>query len=431
MKKILILPALLLSCWAFSQARHVIFITIDGFRPDFYLEDGWKTPHLRELMKDGAYARGVNSVFPSMTYPSHTTIVTGVQPARHGVYYNGMYDSHGAGGKIYWNDSSIHAPTLWQAAKNKGMTVASLFWPVSADALVDYNIPDIGGMGETVREKYSKPEGFVATLKKEVFNGAEKVDYGKNQNVGKIAAYVIHKIQPQLMTIHLFSVDHAEHTVGRTGQMVEDAVSDADEAVGIIIDALKTEGIWDNTLLLVGGDHGFYNVSRSVSPNVWLKNAGLLTDVKTDSWKAQFYTVGGSAYLYLKNPADKSTLTQVESILASQPDSIRRYFRIIPRKQLDRNGANPEVALALSAENDASFNNASSGEPLKPGKGGTHGHFPDTHNIRTGLIAHGPGIRKGAVIEEMNLRDMAPIMAKELGIEFPGVEGKIPKGLMN
>ncbi|MEO3406234.1 alkaline phosphatase family protein [Mucilaginibacter sp. CAU 1740] len=74
-----------------QTAKHVIFITIDGFRPDFYLESEWQTPNLRALMKDGAYAKGVNSVFPSMTYPSHTTIVTGVQPAKHGVFYNNMF----------------------------------------------------------------------------------------------------------------------------------------------------------------------------------------------------------------------------------------------------------------------------------------------------------------------------------------------------
>src|ERR1700749_1010750 len=108
---------LLLFNYTFSQAKHVVFITIDGFRPDFYLEDGWKTPNLHALMKDGAYAKGVNSVFPSMTYPSHTTIVTGVQPAKHGVYYNGIYEPTGSTGKNYWNDSSIHMPTLWAAAK--------------------------------------------------------------------------------------------------------------------------------------------------------------------------------------------------------------------------------------------------------------------------------------------------------------------------
>jgi predicted AlkP superfamily pyrophosphatase or phosphodiesterase len=413
-----------------QTAKHVIFLTIDGFRPDFYLDSGWQTPNLHALMKDGAYAKGVNSVFPSMTYPSHTTLVTGVQPAKHGIYYNNIFTPDGARQQPYWQDSSIHVPTIWKAAKDKGMTVASLYWPVSANAPVDYNIPDIGGLGDEVREQYSLPKGFYAEVKKEVFGGVDKIDHGKNQNIAKIAAYIIKKSKPELMTIHVFSVDGAAHAVGRNGTQVQEAVADADAAVGIIMEALKAAGIWENTVLLIGGDHGFYDVKKSISPNVWLKEAGLINDLNTGDWKAQFNTVGGSAYLYLKDPSDNATVNKVKSILQSQPDSVKQYYRIISKEQLNKGGYNPNVSFALTAEHDASFGNASTGNAIKPGKGGAHGHFPDTKNIRTGLVAHGPGIRKGAVIQEMELRDMTPIMMKLLGIPFPKVDGKIPAGLL-
>ncbi len=413
-----------------QTAKHVIFLTIDGLRPDFYLDSGWQTPNLRALMKDGAYAKGVNSVFPSMTYPSHTTIVTGVQPVKHGIFYNNIFTPDGAPQQPYWQDSSIHAPTIWKAAKEKGMTVASLYWPVSANAPVDYNIPDIGGLGDGVREQYSLPQGFYADVKKEVFGGVDVIDAGKNQNIAKIAAYIIKKSKPGLMTIHVFSVDGAQHTEGRYGTHVQEAVADADAAVGIIVDALKAAGIWESTVLLIGGDHGFYDVKKTISPNVWLKEAGLITDLKTGDWKAQFNASGGSAYLYLKNPADKATADKVKALLEAQPDSVKQYYRIISKEQLTKGGYNPNVAFALTGEHDAAFGNASTGNAVKPGKGGTHGYFPDTKNIRTGLIAHGPGIRKGAVIEEMNLRDMTPIMVKLLGIPFSKVDGKIPEGLL-
>lgn len=413
-----------------QKAQHVIFLTIDGFRPDFYLDDAYKTPNLRALMKDGAYAKGVNSVFPSVTYPSHTTIVTGVSPAKHGVFYNNMFMADGSPQPPYWQDSSIHAPTIWKVAKAKGMTVASLYWPVSANAPVDYNIPDIGSLGDGVREEYSLPKGFYAEVKKEVFGGVDKIEHGKNQNIAKIAAYVIQKSKPELMTIHVFSVDGASHATGRTGARVQEAVADADEAVGIIIDALKQAGIWDSTVLMVGGDHGFYDVKKTISPNVWLKEAGLMNDVKTGDWKAQFNSSGGSAFLYLKDPSDKATADKVKALLAAQPDSVKQYYRIISREVMDKGGYNPKVAFALTGEKDAAFSNASMGNAVKPGKGGTHGHYPDTKNIRTGLVVHGPGIHKGAVIEEMNLRDMTPIMAKLLGLQFPKVDGKIPAGLL-
>jgi len=413
-----------------QPAKHVIFLTIDGFRPDFYLDSEWKMLNIRALMKDGAYAKGVNSVFPSVTYPSHTTIITGVQPVKHGIYYNTIFTPDGAKQQPYWQDSSIHVPTIWKAAKEKGMTVASLYWPVSANAPAEYNISDVGSMGDSICEQYSSPPGFYAEVKKEVFGGVDKIDKGKNQNIAKIAAYVIKKSRPALMTIHVFTTDGAQHNAGRHGIQVQEAVADADAAVGILIDALKSAGIWETTVLLVGGDHGFYDVKKTISPNVWLKGAGLINDLKTGDWKAQFNTVGGSAFLYLKDPSDKATADKVKALLEAQPDTTKQYYRIISRVQLDNGGYNPNIAFALTAEHDAAFNATTTGVAITSGKGGTHGHFPDTKNIRTGLVAHGPGIRKGAVIDEMNLCDMTPIMVKLLGIPFPKVDGKIPAGLL-
>jgi len=412
------------------QAEHVVLITVDGFRPDFYLDSSWNTVNMRQLMKGGTYADGVNSVFPSMTYPSHTTIVTGVQPAKHGVYFNNMFEPNGPTGKMYWNDSSIKVPTIWGAAQQKGLKVAALLWPVSAEAPVLYDIPDIGSMGEAVREQYSKPAGLIAELKQQVFEGTDHINYGRDVNVGRIAAYVIKKDQPNLMTIHLFSVDHNEHEQGRDGDHVRAAVAGADSAIGIIIDGLKQAGIWDKTVIIVTGDHGFLDVKTSVSPNVWLVKAGLTTDVKKDDWKAQFFSVGGASYLYLKDRNDKKTLKQVKEMLGQLPEEEKKLFRIITPAQLKAIGGNPEVAFALSGENGASFGNAMTGEAVKPGHGGTHGYFPDFREIRTGFIAFGPGIRKGGEISMMNLRDIAPAVASILGLPFPSAVGKIPAGLI-
>jgi len=408
-------------------ASHVVVITVDGFRPDFYLDSSWHAVRIRELMAAGTHANGVNSVFPSMTYPSHTTIVTGVQPVRHGIYYNNMYEPNGPTGKMYWNASSIKVPTLWGAVQAKGMTAAALFWPVSADAPVQYDIPDIGSMGEKVREEYSKPAGFVDTVRQRVFDGESKIEYGRDVNVARIAAYVINEAKPNLMTIHLFSVDHHEHLQGRDGDLVRKAVMGADSAVGIIVDALKQAGIWSETAVIVTGDHGFGNVAVSVNPNVWLVKAGLITDVKKDEWKAQFFSVGGSSYLYLKDRNDEATLKKVREVLDGQPDSVKRLIRVISRKDLDRIGGNPEVEFALSGQNGASFGNAMSGEAVRPGHGGTHGYFPDFFEIRTGFVVCGPGVRAGGVIGEMNERDIAPTVARLLGLEFPSAEGKAPK----
>jgi predicted AlkP superfamily pyrophosphatase or phosphodiesterase len=430
-KLVAVFVSSVITACSFAQpAKHVILISVDGLRPDFYMDTTWHTDNMRALMKDGAYAKGVNSVFPSMTYPSHTTMITGVQPAKHGVYFNAMFEPNGPTGKIYWNDSSIHAPTLWEAAQQKGLTTAALLWPVSADAPVTYNIPDIGSLGEKVREQYSRPAGFVDTLKTIVFNGAEKIEYGTNVNVARIAAYVIQQTQPALMTIHFFAVDHAEHIEGRNGEMVKEAVLDADSGVAVIVKALKDARIWDSSVVIVTGDHGFVDVKTTLNPNVWLKEKGLCNDVKQDDWKAQFFTVGGSAYLYVKNN-DPQVISQVKTILNELPAEKKNLFAIVDRKKLDAVGANPEVPLALTGLNGTSFGGAFTGEDVKPGKGGAHGYFPDFKDIQTGFVAYGPGIKKGTVIPEMDERDICSIVASLLGLSFPGATGKVPAGLMS
>src|SRR5690606_2639721 len=129
-------------------ARHVVLITIDGLRPEFYLDSQWDTPNLNMLMKNGAHARGVTSVFPSMTYPNHTSIITGTTPEKHGVYYNAPFIATTRQDSVFWQFGSIRSPTLWEAAKKAGLSTASVLWPVSAGAPVDYNIPDVGKLGE-------------------------------------------------------------------------------------------------------------------------------------------------------------------------------------------------------------------------------------------------------------------------------------------
>ena len=423
--------ASLLSVSGFAQqVKHVILITIDGFRPDFYLDTAWHASNLQKLLNNGVYAKGVNSVFASVTYPAHSTIITGVQPAKHGVYSNAVFEPLGATGKIYWSDTSLHSPTLWQAAKQHGLKTASLFWPVSAGAPVDYNIPDIGALGESFRETHTKPAGFISEIKREVFGSADTIEYGKDQNVARIAAYLIKKEMPGFMNVHLFSVDEAEHEEGRQGNKVKAAIADADEAVGIIEAAIKEQEIWNSTVLIVTGDHGFYNYTKKISPNIWLKNAGLMNDLKKDDWKAQFNTVsGGCAYLYLKDKNDTLTENRVRNLLKALPDSTKQMFRIIEKSKLIEFGANPEAVFALSALNNTAFDKDFEGESFKVVKGGTHGHFPDSKEIQTGFIIYGSGIKRGGMIAFMNLKDIAPIVARLLGFPFPSSDGKIPAGI--
>jgi len=130
-----------------GQAAPVLMISIDGLKPEYVTEAdarGLKIAYLRTLVRDGVYADGVIGVWPTVTYPSHTTLLTGVSPAEHGIYNNIEFDpeQHFAHA-WFWYAGQIRVPTLWQVAHGAGLRTASVGWPVSVGATdVDWLIPE-------------------------------------------------------------------------------------------------------------------------------------------------------------------------------------------------------------------------------------------------------------------------------------------------
>lgn len=433
--------ACLLACisWA-QQAKYVVLVTIDGFRPDFYMDASWGAPNLRMMKDSGACARGVNSIFPSVTYPNHTTIITGVPPAKHGVYYNAPFEPNGASGQWYFSYDAIKVPTLFDAVRKAGKRSANIIWPVTVGAPIDYNVPDIWSPKiKTDRREITAasttPAGLWNELQEKATGILEAADFNMvkeelimDENVARMGAYIIKTYKPAFTALHLACTDHYEHAQGREGYLVRKAVAGADRALGTIIESLERAGIQDSTVIIVTGDHGFVDIKTSFQPNVILAQNGIMKDIKKDDWKAQFHTSGGSAFLHLKDKSDVQSLNQVRQLLNNLPAEQKKLFKIIERKQLDEIGADPNAALAITALNNATIGGATTGAIVKPAKGGTHGYYPDFKEIQTGFVAYGPGVAKGAIINEMNLTDVAPIIAQLLGLDFNA--SKAPAGIL-
>jgi len=423
---------------AYAQhAKNVIIISIDGFRPDFYLDPAWGAINMQEMVKAGAHATGVNSIFPTLTFPNHTAIITGVKSAKHGIYFNAPFG--GAETEWYWYSKDIKAQTLWDAAKEHNMTTVSVNWPVSAGAPVTYNIPIIKRKGEPqlqVMKEFSTP-GLIADIEE---NATGKLDQNSlntdgeylvvDENVARIAGYLFRKHKPALTTLRLSCTDHFEHQQGREGELVKKAVSGADRAIGTILESVKMVGLADSTIIIICGDHGFVDTHTGLKPNTWLVNAGLMGKNKEQAWKAQFNTTGGSAFLMLKDPNDTQTKKKVEHILKMLSPGIKKLFRVIDRNELDRIGTAPNAALALAAIQGVVFNASLEGSLIMPVKSGTHGYFPDSKEIQTGFIVYGAGIRKGVTIPVMDIIDIAPLVAQMLGIALIGAEGVAYPGVL-
>jgi predicted AlkP superfamily pyrophosphatase or phosphodiesterase len=428
-----------------APAKYVILVTVDGFRPEFYLDSvNYAMPTVRELMKNGVSALGLNPVFPSVTYPDHTTMITGVTPAKHGIYYNTPFEPEGATGKWYWDYNLIKAPTLWDAMHKAGKTTACVRWPVTFNAPIDYRIPeywDYKNMADA--RAYTAAATQPASLWKEVQDNAtgmleaEDLNADNNEliqdeNVARMAGYIIKKYKPNFLALHLACTDHYEHENGRDHYMVKASVAGADRAIKTLVESVKRAKVADSTLIIILGDHGFENIYRTFNPNYLLKQAGLITDVKTGNWKAQFHSSGGSSFLQLKDSKDKATLNKVEAILAQQTDSVKKYFQVVSKAQLIKIGADPNVPIALSGINGTTIGNKADVIFEQFGHvRGTHGFFPDHKQIQTGFVAFGPGLKKGAVVPVMNMVDIAPLIVKLTGVTLPEMEGKLYPELFN
>lgn len=434
---ILLFSSLLVDIKGQSLADHVILISIDGLRPDFYKDEKRPAPMLQYMAQNGIQADGVRGIFPSVTYPSHTTLITGALPVNHGIYYNTVFKPEERSSDWYWEFDAIKTQTLWGAANDQELLTASIGWPVTVGAPIDLNIPEIWDPeGEWIQaiRRHTTPKGLLEEIEEKATGKLEGDMFSGRYNmredrVGAMASYLIKEYKPNLLTIHIVSTDSYQHRYGRDHYMVDRAISAADRAVARMVEAADQAGILDRTAFVISGDHGFTNISARVSPNVWLVEAGIMED-RNDrgDWRATFHTGGGSAFLELRDPNDTQTIQEVMDLLEDLPESTKRLFRIVERDELDRIGANPNTPIALAASPIATMSPASSGPAVGPASGGMHGHFPDFKNMETGLIVWGSGVRKNINPPQVGMEDIAPIIARLLGITYEAADGMIIPG---
>ncbi len=409
------------SATAGAPAKHLILFSIDGLRPEFYLDETWPAPTLQQMAREGTHAQGVYGIFPSVTFPSHTTLVTGALPADHGILYNTPFLPGEATGEWYWYADAIKVPTLWDIVHEAGGTSAGLKWPVAVHATIDYNIPDVWG---AAAQGTTTPEGFVEELRERVLGTGRVQGVTSAETAGPIAEYMIEEYTPNLVLIHVTNTDSAQHRHGREHVEVRRAVALADRVMTRMIAACRRAGILDETAVIVTGDHGFVDFTVRVQPNVWLVEAGLRdTTLTRDEWRATFKTAGGSAFLRLRDPDDREALEEVRNLLKNLPASTRLLFDVIDEEGLRKLGSDPDAVLALAAADGATFGESGSGEDAVPASGGSHGHHSDIEKMRTGFIAWGAGVREGGVIPLIRMEDIGPTGASLLGLSLPGATG--------
>jgi predicted AlkP superfamily pyrophosphatase or phosphodiesterase len=404
-------------------ALHVILVTIDGLRGDYIAASDpyhLKIPTLRGLMREGSVSERMLSVFPTLTGTAHTTLVTGVAAARHGILGNNRFDpavwtwdrENYDSQAPYREFSDVRSQTLWAAARARGRTTAALNWPQTAGAPIDFRT-DIA-VGRAV-------DTILGTVRAA---DVRMADHYK----ALVAAETLMKQKPAFMAVHFSQTDAVQHAIGPGTPEALVALEDTDSNLAILTDAVRRSGVAEHVTVIVTGDHGFLSLHTELAINLPLVDAGLITK-GTDGhprWEAIVAPNRGLGSLYLRDGSDRAAvLLRAREALARYERRFSGRFRFVEREELDRWGADADAALGiepmlgfvLDARLSPPFAQAHS-------RAAGHGYSPATPGMETGLIMSGAGVRRGVRLPETRTLDIAPTIAALLGLELPNAEGQ-------
>lgn len=435
---------------AANKDRHVVLISIDGFPAYLWRDETLALPHLRKLAGEGVVANAMTIVNPAITWPNHTSLVTGVAPQKHGVLYNGLVTRLGPGKPIkneQWADKAklVRVPTVYDAAFHAGLTTAEIDWvAITRPGTINWSFAEI--VDPTAVLPREMVAAGVAT-EAEIRAVAEKkpvvglnIEPPKKLNAAerdelwtRAASFVFTQHRPNLLLFHPLNTDGQHHRFGPYSPEGLAALRLADRYVGDLVQAIDASGLRDKTTIIVTTDHGFKKVEKFIYPNVALKKAGLLRTAGATVAQCDAFvgTQGGIAFVYVTDPARRAELLPKLKELFAGVEGVDRVF--------DATTEAHALGMPTPAENEAmgelilypkagyAFTGSAVGDIVNGPSvnyGGTHG-YPNSDPELDGIfIAQGAGIRRGVKVDRVRNLDVAPTIARLLDIALPTADGK-------
>jgi predicted AlkP superfamily pyrophosphatase or phosphodiesterase len=383
MKRLLLLVLLILSAILGSPAQipadrpYVVLVSLDGFRYDY--AEKYSAQHVLAIRNEGAAASALIPVFPSLTFPNHTSIMTGLYPEHHGIVSNRFFDPARREEFIYSKNGSdgsfYRGTTLWALAERQGIHSAAMFWPGS-DA-------EIGG----VRPSYWFP--YDAKFPDEARVG-QVLDWLKMPALRR----------PHFITLYFSDVDGAGHDFGPEAPETRRAVEHVDQMIGRLWDGIRATRLPVNLILL--SDHGMETVAGTVDLLPYL-----------GANRVRIESSGSIALLYAPDAAAVEKTYLALKGKNSKVDVYRR--KELPAEWHNRD--DPRMGdVILNAR-----------EPVMLGKTtsrGAHGYDPrQIPNMRGIFYAAGPNIRAGARVDPFENIHIYPLVVRILGLSAPKIDG--------
>lgn len=426
MKKVFVLFTMA-ACLTFGQKpakqRMVVVISLDGF-PAYALDDPkLPVPTLRKLIRNGVSAR-MGTVNPTVTWPNHTAIVSGVRSDEHGLLANGTIQKVGNGPAVkvepmLEKEKMVHVPTVYDAAFQAGLTTAQVDW-VAIEKAKTITWPFA---------EWATPAGAVEQemIRKGVISAADLENFTKSnilfrdQTWTTAGVHLIREHKPNLLLFHLLTLDSTHHTYGPGTLAATDAIAFLDSCVARLVDAVHAAGMDHNTTFIVVSDHGFKKYTKLVKPAVALEAAGL--------GKSVFVLAeGGSAYVYF-DPSQTAELTPKITAALQNAEGLDKILgpADFPAMHLPSADKDPQMyQLLLTAKDGYSFNGATGGPVTAavPQQAGSHGYPASDPEMDAIFIASGYGVKAGGKLDKIQNVDVASTLADLLGVKLPGAKGK-------
>jgi predicted AlkP superfamily pyrophosphatase or phosphodiesterase len=408
----------------------VVLMTIDGFPARALKDPRLPMPTLRRLIANGAHADAMIPINPTVTWPNHTTLITGVDAAVHHVMANGEieFPTPGAGPVVKpWvpKDELVHARTLYDALAEKGMTTGQVDWvAIYGASNVRWQFgekPDVSSV--IVQDLMAK--GVITQDQVEHFNG----NPAWHDQVWTDAAIdiLIHHT-PNLLLFHLLQTDTLQHEYGALSPAAYSAYAYADTCLDRLIEAARTASLLNRITFVITSDHGFEDVKHAIRPNVVLAQRNVLTKQNgRDQGGAWFLAEGGETSLYIRDPALRAKLlpelkTYFSSLPGVEGAFTNEEARAIGLPAVGTTDQAPD--LYLTASPGYAFWAGQDGpltQDVNP-VAGSHGYRNTSPEMQALFVASGSHIRAGINLGTIpNLR-VAPTIAQLLGVSLPAAK---------
>lgn len=422
---------------AAALAEPVLFISIDGLQPADVIEAekrGIEIPNLKRFVTDGSYASAVNGVLPTVTYPSHATLLTGVSPSKHAIVSNNSFDPLQTNQNgWYWYASDFGVPTLWDAAAKAGRSTANVHWPVSVGAdAISWNIPQIWRTGHGDDAKLLNAlatPGLIDSLAKTAGIYAPGIDESidGDETRGRFAVALIERQKPYFATVYLTALDHEQHVEGPSTKSAHAVLQRIDKIIGSLVAAELR--VHPDAVIAVASDHGFAKVDTEINLFRAFIDSGLITldtDGKIKSWEASPWNSGGSSAVMLARPNDAALHAKVKTLLvAMSADPKYRIATIAESGEIEEMRGNPAANFFINFEPGAyaaGFKGKDAPVVGPSTSKGMHGYFPTSTLMQSSFMMMGKNIPKARNLGTIDMRVIAPTLARIMGVGLPDAE---------